>query len=142
METLVGAIRLRRPSLYCESGQRGSAPLETALALTGRRKPPDVQKAAVKVTKELPYATAGELFEELTGLPLSAHAAHEVTPEVVQGLSWHPVQTDEDLAAARRQVTTTDLIPEAQVRLRVIAEGARWIWQHTQKPWSYCPHPH
>lgn len=47
METLVGAIRLRRPSLYCESGQRGSAPLETTLALTGCRKPPDVQKAAV-----------------------------------------------------------------------------------------------
>lgn len=106
METLVGAIRLRRPSLYYESGQRGSAPLETALALTGRRKPPDVQKAAVKVTKELPYETAGELFEGLTGLPLSAHADHEVTPEVVQGLSWHPVQTDEDLAAARRQVMT------------------------------------
>jgi hypothetical protein len=54
-----------------------------------------VQKAAVKGTKELSYATAGELFEGLTGLPLSAHAVHEVTPEVVQGLSWHPVQTDE-----------------------------------------------
>ncbi len=65
------------------------------MALTGRRKPPDVQKAAVKVTKELPYATAGELFEGLTGLPMNAHAAHEVTPKIVQGLSWHPVQTDE-----------------------------------------------
>jgi hypothetical protein len=45
VETLVGAIRLRRPYFYCESCQRGSVPLDTALALTGRRKQSDVQKA-------------------------------------------------------------------------------------------------
>jgi Uncharacterised protein family (UPF0236) len=217
VETLVGAIRLRRPYFYCESCQRGSAPLDTALALTGRRKQSDVQKAAVTLTKELPYETACELFEELTGLPLSAHAAHEITQEVaaglgvldvaptqaeitariaavakgrawrpimvlavdgthvptrpetakgprpgrqqarakraqwtgewreakgfrfylidgeriVQVLSWHQVQTDEELATALRQVTTAGLIPEAQVRLCVIADGARWIWKQT-----------
>jgi hypothetical protein len=79
VETLVGAIRLRRPYFDCEPCQRGSAPLQTALALTGHRKPSDVQQAAVQLTKELPYATACKLFEELTGLPLSAHTAHEVT---------------------------------------------------------------
>ena len=54
VETLVGAIRLRRPYFYCERCQRGSAPLDTALELTERRKQPDVQKAAVKLTKEVP----------------------------------------------------------------------------------------
>jgi hypothetical protein len=32
---------------------------------TGRRQPPDVQKAAVQLTQEVPDATACELFQEL-----------------------------------------------------------------------------
>jgi hypothetical protein len=54
VETLVGVIRLRRPYFYCERCQLGNAPLDVALGLTQRRKPPDVQKAAVQLTKELP----------------------------------------------------------------------------------------
>jgi hypothetical protein len=218
VETLVGAIRLRRPYFYCEPCQLGTAPLDEALQLTERRKQPDVQKAAVKLTKELPYETACELFEELTGLPLSAHLAHEVTQEVATGLtvldvapsreeivakiaavaagqpwrpimvlaidgadvptrpetakgrrpgrkkarakrarwtgewreakgfrfylladdriiqvlSWHQVQTDEEAAVALRQVKAAGLIPEEQVRLCVLADGARWIWKQAQ----------
>jgi hypothetical protein len=51
-----------------------------------RRKPPDVQKAALKLTEEIPYETACELFQELTGLPLSAHTAHEMAPAAAAGL--------------------------------------------------------
>ncbi len=215
VETLVGAVRLRRPYFYCEHCQRGSAPLDASLGLTERRKQPDVQKAAVKLTKEVPYETACELFEELTGLPLSAHTAHEVTQAVAQGLtvldvapsreeivakiaavatgqpwrpilvlaidgadvptrpetakgrrpgrkrarakrarwtgewreakgfrfyliaderivqvlSWHQVQRDEEAADALRHVKAAGLIPEEEVRLCVIADGARWIWK-------------
>jgi hypothetical protein len=218
VETLVGAIRLRRPYFYCERCQLGTAPLDAALQLTERRKQPDVQKAAVKLTKELPYETACDLFEELTGLPLSVHTAHEVTqevaaaldvlavapsreeiaatsaavtapqtwrpivvlaidgadvptrPETAKGrrpgrrkarakrarwtgqwreakgfrfylidddriihlLSWHQIQTDEELAEALRQVKAAGLIPEAQVRLCVIADGAPWIWKQVE----------
>ncbi len=217
VETLVGAIRLRRPYFYCESCQRGSAPLDAALGLTERRKQPDVQKAAIKLTKEVPYETACELFEELTGLPLSAHTAHALTQAVAEGLtvldvapsreeiltkiatvaagqpwrpilvlaidgagvptrpetakgrrpgrkkvrakrarwtgewreakgfrfylladdrivqvlSWHQVQTDEEAAEALQQVKAAGLIPEEGVRLCVIADGARWIWKQT-----------
>jgi Uncharacterised protein family (UPF0236) len=218
VETLVGAVRLRRPYFYCEPCQRGTAPLDEALQLTERRKQSDVQKAAVKLTKELPYATACELFEELTGLPLSAHTAHEVTQAVAEGLtvlevapsredlaariaavatgqtwrpilvlaidgaavptrpataqgrrpgrkkvrakrarwtgewreakgfrfylladdriiqvlSWHQVQTDEEVAEALRHVKAAGLIPEDQVRLCAIADGAPWIWKQVQ----------
>jgi Uncharacterised protein family (UPF0236) len=218
VETLVGAVRLRRPYFYCERCQLGIAPLDEALKLADRRKQPDVQKAAVKLTKELPYETACELFEELTGLPLSAHTAHEVTQEVAMGLgvlqvapthadvaariaavatgqtwrpilvlaidgadvptrpetakgqrrgrkktrakrarwtgewreakgfrfylideeriehvlSWHQVQTDEEMADALRQVKAAGLLPEDQVRLCVIADGAPWIWKQVQ----------
>jgi hypothetical protein len=170
------------------------------------------------LTKERPYETACELFEELTGLPLSAHTAHEVTQGVAEGLtvldvapsredlaariaavatgqtwrpklvlaldgaavptrpataqgrrpgrkqarakrarwtgewreakgfrfdlladdriiqvlSWHQVQPDEEVAEALRQVNAAGLIPEDQVRLCVIAEGALWIWKQVQ----------
>jgi hypothetical protein len=218
VETLVGAIRLRRSYFYCERCQLGTAPLDEALQVTERRKQLDVQKAAVRLTKEVPYETACELFEELTGLSLSAHTAHEVThtvaagltvldvapsreeilakivavaagqpwrpilvlaidgadvptrPEtakgrrpgrkkarakrarwtgewreakgfrfylideerIVQVLSWHQVQTDEEAADALRQVKAAGLIPEDEVRLCVIADGARWIWKQAQ----------
>jgi hypothetical protein len=215
VETLVGAIRLQRPYFYCERCQFGTTPLDEALQLTARRKQPDVQRAAVQLTKEVPYETACELFEKLTGLPLSAHTAHEVTQEVAEGLtvlevapsreeirakiasvaegqpwrpilvlaidgadvptrpetakgrrsgrkkarakrarwtgewreakgfrfylladdriiqvlSWHQVQTDAEAAEALRQVKAAGLIPEAEVRLCVMADGARWIWK-------------
>ena len=166
------------------------------------------------MTKEVPYETACELFEELTGLPMSAHTAHEVTQAVAEGvgvldvaptreeiaaklavvaagppwrpilllaidgadvptrpetakgrrkgrkktrakraqwagewgeakgvrlylvaeariehiLSWQQVHTDTELGGALRQVKTAGLIPEAQVRLCVIGDGAPWIW--------------
>lgn len=47
-------------------------------------------------------------------------------------LSWHQVQSDEELAAALRQVKEAGLIPEEKVRLCVIADGAKWIWKHVQ----------
>jgi hypothetical protein len=218
VETLVGAIRLRRPYFYCLHCQQGSTPLDEALQLTAHRKQLDVQKAAVQLTKEVPFETACELFEQLTGLPLSPHTAHAVTqavgkgltvldvapsreeilakivavatgqpwrpilvlaidgaevptrPEtakgrrpggkkgrakrarwtgewreakgfrfylladdrIVQVLSWHQVQTDEEAAEALRQVKAAGLIPEEEVRLCVIADGARWIWKQAQ----------
>jgi hypothetical protein len=48
---------------------------------------------------------------------------------IVQVLSWHQVQTDEEAAAALRQLKAAGLIPEEEVRLGVIADGARWIWK-------------
>jgi hypothetical protein len=218
VETLVGAVRLRRPYFYCLRCQQGSTPLDEALQLTARRKQPDVQKAVVQLTKEVPYQTACELFEQLTGLSLSAHTAHEATQAVAEGLtvlevapsreeilatvtavatgqpwrpilvlaidgaevptrpetakgrrpgrkkvrakrarwsgewreakgfrfyliaddrivqvlSWHQVQTDEEAAEALRQVKAAGLIPEVEVRLCVLADGARWIWKQAQ----------
>jgi hypothetical protein len=54
VETLVGAIRRRRPYFDCERCQRGTIPLDEALRLTERRQQPDVQKAAVQLTQEVP----------------------------------------------------------------------------------------
>lgn len=111
VETLVGALRLRRPYFYCERCQRGTTPLDEALQLTERRKQPDVQKAAVQLTKEVPYETACELFAELTGLPLSAHTAHEVTQAVAKGV------TVLDVAPSREAI---------MAKIAAVATGQPW----------------
>jgi Uncharacterised protein family (UPF0236) len=48
---------------------------------------------------------------------------------IVHLLSWHQVQSHEELFAALEQVKAAGLIPEEQVRLCVIADGAAWIWE-------------
>ena len=218
VETLVGAIRLRRPDVDWERCERGRAPLDAALERTTRRQHPAVQQAAVKLTTEMPYETACELCEALPGVSLRAHTAQEVTPAVAEGLtglavaprreeilakvaavamgqpwrpllvlaldgadvptrpetatgrrpsrktaratrarwrgewreaqgcrcsrladdrmvqvlSWHQGQTDEATAAALRQRQAAGVIPEEDVRLCVMADGARWIGKQAQ----------
>jgi len=46
---------------------------------------------------------------------------------IVHLLSWHQIQSDEDLFAALAQVKAAGVIPEEQVRLCVVADGAKWI---------------
>ncbi len=218
VETLVGEVQLKRPYFYCEHCQQGSYPLDDALGVAERRKQPDVQRAVVRLTQEVPYETACELDEELTGLKLGEHTAHTLTNEVAQGvgvlavaptreeivakvaqvaagkrrrpimglgidgahvptrpetaksprggrkkqrakrarwqgewreakgfrfylvdadrivhtLSWHQLQDEEELFAALREVKEAGLIPEEQVRLCVVADGARWIWERVK----------
>ena len=48
-------------------------------------------------------------------------------------LSWHQVQTDEQIGEALRQVKEAGLIPEDRVRLCVIGDGARWIWNQARE---------
>ena len=51
---------------------------------------------------------------------------------IVHLLSWHQVQNEEQLGEALQQVKKVGLIPEDQVRLCVVADGAPWIWKHVK----------
>jgi hypothetical protein len=51
---------------------------------------------------------------------------------MVHLLSWHQVYTEEQLGEARAQIKQAGLIPEDDVRLCVVADGAAWIWKHVQ----------
>jgi hypothetical protein len=51
---------------------------------------------------------------------------------IVHLLSWHQVQTEEQLGEALKHVKEAGLIPEEQVRLCVVCDGAEWIWKHVQ----------
>jgi Uncharacterised protein family (UPF0236) len=51
---------------------------------------------------------------------------------IVHVLSWHQVQNDEQLGAALKQIKEAGVIPDEQVRLCVVCDGAEWIWKHVQ----------
>ena len=51
---------------------------------------------------------------------------------IVHLLSWHQVQNEEQLGEALKQVKEVGLIPEDQVRLCVVCDGASWIWKHVE----------
>ena len=52
---------------------------------------------------------------------------------IVQVLSWHQIQTDDQVGEALRQVKEAGLIPEDQVRLSVVGDGAKWIWNQVKE---------
>ena len=47
-------------------------------------------------------------------------------------LSWHQVQSDQELADALQKVKEAGLIPEEKVRLCVGGDGAKWIWKQVK----------
>ena len=51
---------------------------------------------------------------------------------IVHLLSWHQVQNEAQLGEALKQIKDAGVIPEEQVRLCVVSEGAEWIWKHVQ----------
>jgi hypothetical protein len=51
---------------------------------------------------------------------------------IVHVLSWHQVHNEEQLGEALTHVKEAGVIPEEQVRLCVICDGAEWIWKHVQ----------
>lgn len=52
---------------------------------------------------------------------------------IVHLLRWHQIQDHEEVFAALRQVKAAGWIPEAAVRLCVVADGAHWIWKRIQE---------
>jgi hypothetical protein len=55
---------------------------------------------------------------------------------IVHVLSWHQVHNEEQLGEALQEIKKAGLIPEEQVRLCVVCDGAEWIWKHVQ---TLCP---
>jgi hypothetical protein len=51
---------------------------------------------------------------------------------IVHLLSWHQIQTEEQLGEALQQIKDAGVIPDDQVRLCVVADGAPWIWKHVK----------
>ena len=59
---------------------------------------------------------------------------------MVHLLSWHQGQHEHDRGEARQPVSAAGLIPEGDVRLCGVADGAEWIWQHVQVWFPHARH--
>jgi hypothetical protein len=105
--TLQGPGSLQRPYFYCRRCKVGFHPLDEALELTRAFHQYDVEEKVLKPATEMPYERAAELVSDLTGVPVSNHHGHDTLVEVAQ-------------IAAR--------IPQAQVRIVLLGDGAAWIW--------------
>jgi hypothetical protein len=111
LETLVGEVELARPYFYCVPCGQGFAPVDAALGVAPGRKQFDVQQAAAKLTAEVPYETAQELFRELTGAELSPARMHELTNGTAEGLSVLEVAPPREASLAK---------------IAAVAAGRRW----------------
>ena len=57
---------------------------------------------------------------------------------IVHLLSWHQVQNERELGEALKQVKEAGLIPEDQVRLCGVADGAPWLWKHVKALFAHA----
>jgi hypothetical protein len=111
VETLVGEVELARPYFYCVPCRQGFAPLDAALGVAPGRKQFDVQQAAAKLAVEVPYETAQDLLQELSGVGLSTARMQELTNTVAEGLSVLEVTPPRE---------------EVLAKIAAVAEGRRW----------------
>jgi len=52
---------------------------------------------------------------------------------IVHLISWHQIQTEEEMGKALQQIKEAGLIPEEKVRLCVVADGDPWIWKWVER---------
>jgi len=67
-------------------------------------------------------------YKEAKGLRLYAFDDERI----VHVLSWHQVQEDDAIGEALDHIKKSGLIPEDDVRLCVVGDGAPWIWNQIQ----------
>jgi len=77
IETRVGEFELSRPYFYCRDCHLGFFPLDEVLCLSDSPKQYDIQDTEAFLCSEMPYETAKEAYERITGDQLSTHHMHD-----------------------------------------------------------------
>jgi hypothetical protein len=160
VETRIGSVALRRPYFYCTACRHGFYRLDATLALAAGRPQCEMHKAIAKLTTEVSYETAHELFGDLTGLEVRAARMHPLTNPLADGLTVLDVAPDREalieqisalrLGQRRRPVlvlaidgthvpTRPDEAGESREgRKRYRARRARWKGQYKEaKGWRW-----
>lgn len=82
IETMQGPSDLKRPWFYCADCSYGFSPLDKVIEISRKKYQYDVQKKATRTAAEVSFSGGGELFNELTGHPISDHFMHETFEDV------------------------------------------------------------
>jgi len=96
MVTMQGPSDLQRPWFYCVDCSYGFTPMDEVLEISRKKYQFDVQKKTTRTTAEVPFSCSSELFEELTGLPVSDHFMHETFEAVGAQTSLQDVVPDSE----------------------------------------------
>jgi len=119
--TLHGTARLRRPYFYCAECRYGFHPLDLALELATETHQYDVQQKIASLASELPYATAVQQFETLTGVKAGEHMSHDSVNRLAQATTLETVLPER--AEIERRIAAAATSEEKPV-LVVAVDGA------------------
>jgi hypothetical protein len=112
ISTMLGELEIARAYFHCARCRRGFHPLDRTLGLATGAHQYDVQEKVTCLAADLPYATAAEHFERLTGVSATEHFQHDT------------------LNAIGAEATLEAVIPQAaEIEARITeAEqtGSRW----------------
>jgi hypothetical protein len=112
----ISAGRFRRPVLVLGiDGAYGPTRPDSARAAQEGRRPTRAKRARWR----------GQ-WRDAKGFRFSLLDGERIVPV----LSWHQVHNEEQLGKALKQIKEAGLMPDAQVRLCVVCDGAEWIWKH------------
>jgi hypothetical protein len=107
LETMQGPCELKRMWFYCSECGEGFTPLDTVAEICRREKQLDVQKRCVKLSAQVTFACASEIFEDLTGQKVSDHFIHEVFEDVGAQACLEEVVPDSEEIGKRIEEATS-----------------------------------
>jgi hypothetical protein len=97
--TMHGPSILKRPWFYCVDCAYGFSPLDKVLEISRKKYQFDIQKKSTRTTAEVPFSCSSELFEELTGQPISDHFMHDTFERIGGHVSL------EDVVPSKEEIT-------------------------------------
>lgn len=101
VSTLQGSFVLERPYFYCCHCHFGFHPLDEIVKLADELHQHDIEKRVSKLAANVPYQEAAKMFEELTGLKVGNHFAHETVNAVAEEVSVEEAIPDREEISRR-----------------------------------------
>ena len=122
VSTLQGSFVLKRPYFYCAHCRLGFYPLDEIVQLAEELHQHDIQKRISKLAANVPFEEAAKTFEELTGMKVGNHFAHDTINAVAESATVENVMPDVEEINRRIESATG---PQGELPVLVVAcDGA------------------
>lgn len=123
ISTLQGAFTLDRPYFYCPECRHGFCPVDEAMGLAPQTHQFDLQHRVARMAARVPYEDAAAVVEELTGIGVSNHFAHDTLTAVGEAATLEVVIPSRE--EIERRIETARGRSNTHPLLVVTADGAK-----------------
>ena len=123
VSTLQGQFSVDRPYFYCPDCHQGFCPVDQALGLAVQTHQFDVQHRVTRLAARLPFEEAVAAVEELTGMGVSNHFAHDTLTAVGEAATLELVIPDRE--EIERRIAKAMGTSQKPPILVVAADGAK-----------------